>query len=181
MTLPLYVAAVRHIVGERAGIFVALGSPAVLWNVTAGQNGFLTAALIGGTLGLMQRRPALAGLCLGLLSYKPHFGLLFPIALIAVAQWRVIGVAALVPPRMAAPRLLVFGAASWQAFFDWMPVTSRVVLGDGGADFSRLQSLFGLCARRAAANCWRGARRACSHACRWPSPRCCGAAASRSN
>ena len=44
-TLPLYVAAVRVIIGERAGIFVALGWPAALWNVTAGQNGFLTAAL----------------------------------------------------------------------------------------------------------------------------------------
>ena len=73
----------RRIVGDRTGIFVALGSPAVLWNVSAGQNGFLTAALIGGMLSLMQKQPLLAGVCLGLLSYKPQFGLLFPIALIA--------------------------------------------------------------------------------------------------
>ena len=86
----------------------------------------------------------LAGVCLGLLSYKPQFGLLFPIALIAVAQWRVIAGAALVTAGMAALSLLVFGTASWQAFFDWMPVTSRVVLGEGAADWSRLQSLFGL-------------------------------------
>jgi Glycosyltransferase family 87 len=144
VTLPAYVAAVRGIVGERAGIFVALGSPAVLWNASAGQNGFLTAALIGGTLGLMQRRPGFAGICLGLLSYKPQFGLLFPVALIADAQWRVIGTAALTAAGMAALSVLVFGIASWQAFFDWIPVTSRVVLGEGGADWSRLQSLFGL-------------------------------------
>ena len=61
-----------------AAFLVALGFPAALWNVTAGQNGFLTAALIGGTLGLLERRPALAGVCLGLLTYKPQFGLLFP-------------------------------------------------------------------------------------------------------
>jgi arabinofuranan 3-O-arabinosyltransferase len=143
VTLPAYAAAVRGIVGERAGIFVALGSPVVLWNITAGQNGFLTAALMGGTLGLMQRRPALAGICLGLLSYKPHFGLLFPITLIAGREWRVIAVAALAAVTMAALSLAAFGAASWQAFFDWMPVTSRVVLGDGAAEFGRLQSLFG--------------------------------------
>jgi arabinofuranan 3-O-arabinosyltransferase len=143
VTLPAYVAAVRGIIGTRAGIFVALGCPAVLWNASAGQNGLLTAALIGGTLGLMQRRPWLAGVCLGLLSYKPHFGLLFPIALIAGSQWRVIAAAALVAAGMAALSLIAFGAASWQAFFDWMPVTSRVVLGEGGADWSRLQSLFG--------------------------------------
>lgn len=116
----------------------------MLWNITAGQNGFLTAALMGGTLGLMQRRPALAGICLGLLSYKPHFGLLFPIALIAGREWRVIAAAAVTAAAMAALSLVAFGAATWQAFFDWMPVTSRVVLGDGAADFSRLQSLFGL-------------------------------------
>jgi len=144
VTLPAYVTAVRGIVGERTGIFVALGSPAVLWNMSAGQNGFLTTALIGGTLGLMQRRPVLAGVCLGLLSYKPHFGLLFPVALIAGAQWRAIVVAALTAAAMIALSLLVFGTDSWQAFFNWMPVTSRVVLGEGGAEFSRLQSVFGL-------------------------------------
>lgn len=144
LTLPAYIAAVRGIVGERAGLFVALGSPAVLWNVTAGQNGFLTAALIGGALGLMQGRPALAGICLGLLAYKPHFGLLFPIALIAGAQWRVFVAAALTAAAMAALSVFAFGLASWQAFFEWMPVTSRVVLGAGAADWSRLQSLFGV-------------------------------------
>jgi hypothetical protein len=37
---------------------------------------------------------------------------------------------------------LVFGAASWNAFVQGLSATSRVVLGDGGADFNRLQSLF---------------------------------------
>lgn len=143
ITLPTYVLAVRHIVGERTGIFVALGFPAALWNATAGQNGFLTAALIGGTLGLMERHPTLAGVCLGLLSYKPHFGILFPIALIAAKQWRVIVVAAAVALAMIVLSWIAFGGASWDAFFHWMPTTSRVVLGDGGADWHRLQSLFG--------------------------------------
>ena len=44
----------------------------------------------------MQRQPWLAGVCLGLLSYKPHLGLLIPIALIAGARWRVFVSAALV-------------------------------------------------------------------------------------
>ncbi len=37
-----------------------------------------------------------------------------------------------------------FGGASWQAFVHWMPITSHIVLGEGHADFDRLQSLFGL-------------------------------------
>jgi arabinofuranan 3-O-arabinosyltransferase len=142
-TLPAYVAAVRAIVGERAGIFVALGFPAVLWNAAAGQNGFLTAALIGGTLGLMERHPTLAGICLGLLSYKPHFGMLFPLVLLADRRWRVLLTAAVVTIVMAALAWLAFGAAAWEAFAHWMPITSRVVLGEGSADWNRLQSLFG--------------------------------------
>lgn len=144
VTLPLYAASIRAIVGDRAGWLLALGFPAALWNVTAGQNGFLTAALIGGTLLFVERRPVLAGVLLGLLTYKPHFGLLFPFALIAGGHWRVLVAAAVTTLVMIAASLAAFGIEAWIAFAHWMPVTSRVVLGEGGADWDRLQSLFGL-------------------------------------
>ena len=143
-TLAAYVATPAGNLGARAGIFLALGFPAALWNVTAGQNGFLTASLIGGTLALMERRPALAGICLGLLTYKPQFGLLFPIVLIADRRWLTLAFAALVAVGLAALSWLAFGITSWQVFLDGLPVTSRVVLGEGAADWDRLQSLFGL-------------------------------------
>ena len=143
-TLAAYAATLGSILGGRAGVLVALGFPAALWNITAGQNGFLTAALIGGTLGLLERRPALAGICLGLLSYKPHFGLLFPIVLIADRRWRTLITAALVAIALAALSWLAFGTATWDAFAQATPLTSRIVLGEGGAEFARLQSLFGL-------------------------------------
>ena len=143
-TLSAFVAAMATILGGRTGLLVACGFPAAIWNVTAGQNGFLTAALIGGTLGLMERRPALAGVCLGLLTYKPQFGLLFPIVLFADRQWRMITVACCVAAVLVALSWLAFGSASWQAFAHWMPITSHIVLGEGGADWSRLQSLYGL-------------------------------------
>jgi len=147
-TLAAYVAALIGILApvldRRTAALVACGFPAALWNVTAGQNGFLTAALIGGTLGLLERRPALAGICLGLLTYKPQFGLLFPIVLIADRRWRTIAVAAAVGSILAALSLIAFGAESWIAFAHWMPITSRIVLGEGHADFGRLQSVFGL-------------------------------------
>ncbi len=138
-----YAAALSNILGWRTGLALAAGFPAALWNITAGQNGFLTAALIGGTLGLLERQPALAGVCLGLLTYKPQFGLLFPFVLIADRRWLTIVVAAAVAAALAALSWLAFGGASWQAFVHWMPITSRVVLDEGAADWSRLQSLFG--------------------------------------
>ncbi len=147
MTLAAYVAAMigilSDVLGRRTSALVALGFPAALWNVTAGQNGFLTAALIGGTLGLLERRPVLSGICLGLLTYKPQFGLLFPLVLIADRRWLTIAVAATVAIALAGLSWLVFGGASWIAFVHWMPITSQVVLGEGHADFGRLQSVFG--------------------------------------
>jgi arabinofuranan 3-O-arabinosyltransferase len=100
--------------------------------------------LIGGTLGLLERQPALAGICLGFLTYKPQFGLLFPLVLIADGRWLTIVVAAAVAIVLAALSWLALGSASWEAFVHWMPITGRVVLIEGQADWSRLQSLFGL-------------------------------------
>jgi hypothetical protein len=141
-TLAVYVAAIAGILGGRTGVLFALGFPAAIWNVTAGQNGFLTAALIGGTLGMLERHPALAGVCLGLLTYKPQFGLLFPFLLIADRRWLTITVAAMVAVVLAALSWLAFGAASWQAFLHWAPISSRVLIDQGGLDWYRLQSVF---------------------------------------
>jgi hypothetical protein len=143
-TLAAYAAAIAGILGLRTGVLFALGFPAAIWNVTAGQNGFLTAALIGGTLGLLERHPALAGICLGLLTYKPQFGLLFPIVLIADRRWLTVAVAALMAITLAALSWLAFGSASWQAFAHWAPLSSRALIDEGALDWYRLQSVFAL-------------------------------------
>src|SRR5258708_17233503 len=83
-----YLLVMRAIVGRPFGLVLAAAFPVVLTNTLVGQNGFLTASLIGGMLILLPTRPVLAGICLGLLSYKPQYGLLFPFALIAASQWR---------------------------------------------------------------------------------------------
>ena len=141
-TLAAYVAAIAGILGLRTGVLFALGFPAAIWNVTAGQNGFLTAAQIGGTLGLLERQPALAGICLGLLTYKPQFGLLFPIVLIADRRWLTIAVAALTAIVLAALSWLAFGSASWAAFVHWAPLSSHALIDQGALDWYRLQSVF---------------------------------------
>jgi len=143
-TLAAYVAAIAGILGLRTGVLFALGFPAAIWNVTAGQNGFLTAALIGGTLGLLERHPALAGICLGLLTYKPQFGLLFPIVLIADRRWPTIAIATLTAIVLAALSWLAFGSASWEAFVHWAPLSSHALIDQGALDWYRLQSAFAL-------------------------------------
>jgi hypothetical protein len=139
-----YLAMMRAIVGRPFGLMLAAAFPMVFNNTLVGQNGFLTAALIGGTLYLLPVRPVLAGVCLGLLSYKPQYGLLFPVVLIATSQWKVFFTAGLTAAAMALASWLAFGAESWQAFFHWMPMFSQAFLTEGKATWWKLQSIFSL-------------------------------------
>jgi arabinofuranan 3-O-arabinosyltransferase len=139
-----YLLMMRAVVGKPFGWMLAIAFPMVFNNALVGQNGFLTASLIGGTLYLMPVRPVLAGVCLGLLSYKPQYGLLFPIVLIAASQWTVFFTAAVVAVGMAFASWLAFGTESWQAFFHWMPMFSQAFLTEGKAPWWKLQSLFAM-------------------------------------
>ena len=139
-----YLAAMRAIVGRWFGFLLAAAFPVVFTNTLVGQNGFLTASLIGGALVLLPRRPVLSGICLGLLSYKPQYGLLFPLVLIAAAQWRVFFAAGVVAMLLAALSWFVFGTESWQAFVHWMPMFNKAFLVEGRAPWGKMQSIFAL-------------------------------------
>jgi hypothetical protein len=139
-----FVVAMRAIVGHPFGYLLALAIPMAFINALVGQNGFLTAALIGGTLYLIPIRPVLAGICLGLLTYKPQYGLLFPIVLIAAGHWRVFISAAITAVVLAVVSGLAFGIESWLAFFHWMPKFSQAFLTEGKATWWKLQSIFSL-------------------------------------
>lgn len=139
-----YLVMMRAIVGRPFGLLLAAAFPVVLTNTLVGQNGFLTASLIGGMLYWLPTRPILSGLCLGLLSYKPQYGLLFPLVLIATMQWTVFVTAGLVATALAAVSWLAFGSESWQAFFHWMPMFSQAFLTEGRAPWGKMQSIFAL-------------------------------------
>ena len=143
-TLAAYVVAIRAITGHAIGILIACAFPAVLTNAMTGQNGCLSAALIGGALHLMERRPALAGALIGLLTYKPHLGLLFPLVLAASGRWRTFAAAAMVTALVAALSWLAFGTATWEAFWRALPVLSQAVMTDGRGDFGKVQSVYAL-------------------------------------
>jgi len=139
-----YLAVMWAIVDRTFGLMLAVAFPMLFVNMMVGQNGFLTAALIGGTLYLLRTRPVLAGVCLGLLSYKPQYGLLFPIVLIAAGHWRVFISAGVTAVLLAFASWLAFGTESWQAFFHWLPLSSQAFLTEGRAAWWKLQSLLAL-------------------------------------
>ncbi len=146
-TLPLYLAAIRAVVGDNVGWLLGGAFPCLLPNVVPGQNGLFTAALIGGTLALLPRRPILAGCCLGLLTYKPQFGILFPLLLVAGGHWRAIAAAAASAGALALTTIACFGVTPWGEFFHWLPLTSHALFAQDSplhVDWSKFQSMFAL-------------------------------------
>lgn len=143
-TLPLYLVIIRTIVGDKIGWLMAGAFPCLMPNLIIGQNGFLTASLIGGALVLLQQEPVLAGLCLGLLSYKPQFVVLFPVVLLAGGYWRTIVATALTVAALTVTTVALFGVSTWVEFFHWLPLTSQALLSGDHAEWYKIQSLFAL-------------------------------------
>lgn len=79
-------------------LFVGLGalaSPAVWFLVAGGQSTAIAiAAFVGAWLALERRRGMLAGMCLGLLAFKPQLALASAVILLTTGQWAVISGAA---------------------------------------------------------------------------------------
>lgn len=91
-------------------------SPAVLVNTVFGQNGALTGALLIGGLLAVQKRPILAGVLFGLLTIKPHLGILVPVCLLASCNWRAFGSAAVTTVLVALATGFAFGFDTWPMF-----------------------------------------------------------------
>jgi hypothetical protein len=143
-TIAAYVAAIRAILPRWPAVLAALASPFVLWNFLAGQNGFLTAALIGFVLALLDRAPVAAGILLGLLTWKPQLGLLFPLVLLLTGRRRTFVAAGASTLLMAALSYFAFGRETWAAFFEALHGQAGVVLDRGDVGFQKLQSMHAL-------------------------------------
>ena len=137
-----YLAAMRAILPRPETLLIAAAFPAVFINIGHGQNGFLTAALLGGALHWLDRRPWLSGVLIGLLAYKPQFGVLIPVALLAGGRWNTIGAAAATVAALVAVSFVTLGGGVWHAFADSMTFTQTVVLEPGGIGWEKIQSAF---------------------------------------
>jgi hypothetical protein len=137
-----YLAALRAILPRPETLLVAAAFPAVFVNIGHGQNGFLTAALLGGALQLLDRRPWLAGVLIGCLAYKPQFGVLIPIALLAGGRWRTIGAAVAAIAALVVVSFATLGDGVWHAFAESTTFTQTVVLEQGDTGWEKIQSVF---------------------------------------
>jgi hypothetical protein len=108
-----------------AGILIC---PAAAMNMAAGQNGFLTAALLAGGFALLETAPVAAGMLFGLLILKPQFMPLAIVALIAMKSWRPLVAMGAIMIALVLFSFLLFGPALW---FGWADTFLRPQQGTG--------------------------------------------------
>jgi len=139
----LHVAVWRIAFGNSPAFWAALGCSSVYLNVLHGQNGLLSAALIGIGLLALRQRPLLAGIAIGALCYKPQLGASIGLLLIAGGQWRAVGGAALSVIVLCAASAAVLGPDIWRAFIEHGG-NARMVLELDGGPLDKVVSVYSL-------------------------------------
>ncbi|PCI53248.1 MAG: hypothetical protein COB36_12450 [Alphaproteobacteria bacterium] len=105
-------------------------SPAVFLNALFGQNGALLAALLLGGLVLAPQRPIIAGILIGLMTIKPHLGILIPFCFIASRNWTAFASAAITSALLFLVTALPFGFDVWSQFLQHtQPMMSDIMHG----------------------------------------------------
>ena len=147
-TLIPFAVMMQRLVPGRDILLLTFAAPVTLICLAHGHNGFLTALLLGSGLLLLDRRPLIAGLLFGCLIYKPQFGLIIPVLLVAGGHWRAIAGAFISAGALVALTLAIWGWPVWQAFFDSMALTREIVIEEGRTGWHKIMSPF------AAARMW---------------------------
>jgi len=141
-TLAAYAAMLRRIAHGRNIWLLVLGFPPTIITALNGQNAFLTATLAGTSLLLLERRPVLAGVCIGLLAIKPHLAILFPLALLCARAWTAIAAAAVTAAGMACLSVFVLGVDTVPAFLHSLD-EARQLATSGDLPLAKMPTMFG--------------------------------------
>jgi hypothetical protein len=143
-TMVMLLWVMRALVGEPPANWLSavLAFPAVFWTIGLGQNAFLTAALFGAFTLLLKKKPLTAGLLLGCLCYKPHFGLLVPVALVAGREWRAFAGAVISVAGLISLSFALFGWQIWTAYLTAF-FHSDQIYTTGVVDFAGIITPFG--------------------------------------
>ncbi len=113
----------QKIFPDHLTVWLALAFLATVENLFYGQGLFLVTLLLGGGLLLVDRHPFPAGLLFGLLiSYKPHLGVLIPVALLAGRRWQALGALVATGVVLAVVSASALGLDTWLAFWQDVPL-----------------------------------------------------------
>jgi alpha-1,2-mannosyltransferase len=140
-SLTFLVIMIEKLTNRRESIILCLSFPAVFITIAYGQNALLTAGLLAGAFVYIDRSPILAGFFIGMLSFKPHLGVLIPLILVCSGRWRVFLFAAFTVLIFALISYITFGLESWLAFWEGRDLVKKV-LHEELVPYNILQSVF---------------------------------------
>jgi hypothetical protein len=112
-TLAFYLLVLRSIAGSNFVLLLIILFPAMAVTMACGQNGFLMAGLFGLVCLLLEERPILAGLALGLMIIKPHLAVAIGIYCILRRCWIAVMTAGAVVLISSVICTAVFGVQIW--------------------------------------------------------------------
>lgn len=131
----------KRLHGDAGAAASLLLFPGMALCLVSGQNGVITAALLGAALLYLDERPLRAGILFGLLTYKPHLAaLVFP-ALIVGGHWRALGAASATAAAMILASVAVLGIGAWTAFLGNLDFLTRV-LDTGAVPWVRMPTVY---------------------------------------
>jgi hypothetical protein len=117
--------------------------PGTWIDVLAGQNGGLSLAILAAGFALVDRRPLLGGVVLGLMVMKPQLALALPFVLVAAGRWKVLAGAALGAAALLLAAWPAVGDAGYLGFLASLG-NSRAALEQGAVDPALMQTVFGM-------------------------------------
>ncbi|MDR1827360.1 MAG: DUF2029 domain-containing protein, partial [Methylobacteriaceae bacterium] len=112
----VYLAAAWRLFPNRYAFLAAAFFPPFLWSLLIGQMTGLTAVMTVAALLNLEKRPALAGMLIGLLIFKPQGAVLIPVALAASRNWKAFGFAAGTVALLVLLSLGLYGPSLWLDF-----------------------------------------------------------------
>jgi hypothetical protein len=114
----VYLLVVRRIAGSYLpGVLIAI-LPTLLTLTRTGQNGFLTAGLIGAFLLAFTERRRIAGVPLGIMIIKPHLAAAIALLALLDRRWSTIAISGGVVVASLVAATAAYGMAIWPAFLD---------------------------------------------------------------
>jgi len=128
----------KRLTGNIVDARVLLLAPATFLCIFTGQNGLFSASIILLSFAVMKKRPILAGILIGCLTFKPQLGILFPLVLLLMRKWTVFVSAAITTMALIGLSILIFGQQMWIDYISVILPLQTEILALPHTQFSRM-------------------------------------------
>jgi hypothetical protein len=113
----------------------------VAYTMAAGQNGILSAIIIGSGLAILPRSEVVAGLIFGLLAYKPHLAVALPFCLLAGRYYSAFICMAVTAVVLGLLSWYFFGSESWLEFLHGLLSQTNSIFGARHINWERVPTV----------------------------------------